>query len=47
MYAPIFPCLNMCPGMIPILHPSLMIPGQFPPIILDALWLFNAFMIRI
>lgn len=34
---PILPCLKMCPGMIPILQPSLMIPGQFPPIILEAL----------
>lgn len=41
--SPIFPCLKICPGMIPILHPSLIIPGQFPPIILLLLWLFKAF----
>ena len=32
---PIFPCLWMYPGMIPILHsPGLMIPGQLGPMIL-------------
>lgn len=32
---PILPWLKICPGMIPILHPSEIIPGQFPPTIRD------------
>lgn len=40
---PILPWRKIWPGIIPILQPSLIIPGQLPPIILLLLWLFKAF----